>query len=157
MLSPPETATGGVTSVSADSPLLVTTPTTTPHISLGIVPVAFGGTGLSLPGAAGSLLRSDGSAWTSEPLSAPDIPPGSAFYIRTATGPQPATNFNIGGIGTADVFNAATQFNLGGNRILSTAGTNNLFAGVGARDGHHDRHRECLLRAAGGAGQQRRQ
>ena len=134
MLSPPETA-NGVTSVTADSPLLVATPTTTPHISLGTVPVALGGTGLTTPGAAGSLLRSDGSAWTSAPLSAPDIPPGSAFYIRNATSPQPATSFNIGGIGTADVFNAALQFNLGGNRILSTAGTNNLFAGIGAGAG----------------------
>ncbi len=135
VLSATETTTGGVTSVSADSPLLVATPTTTPHISLGIVPVALGGTGLSAPGAAGSLLRSDGSAWTSAPLSAPDIPPGSAFYIRNAISLQPATNFNIGGTGTADVFNAALQFNLGGNRILSTAGTNNLFAGIGAGAG----------------------
>ena len=67
------------------------TPTTTPHISLGTVPVALGGTGLTTSGAAGSLLRSDGSAWTSAPLSAPDIPPGSAFYIRNAISPQPAT------------------------------------------------------------------
>lgn len=135
VLSPTETENGGVTSVTADSPLLVATPTTTPHISLGIVPVALGGTGLSASGAAGSLLRSDGSAWTSAPLSAPDIPAGSAFYIRNAIGLQPATNFNIGGSGTADVFNATMQFNLGGNRILSTAGTNNLFAGIGAGTG----------------------
>ncbi len=133
MLSAPETA-NGVTSVTADSPLLVTTPNTTPRISLGTVPVALGGTGLTTPGAAGSLLRSDGSAWTSEPLSAPDIPPGSAFYIRNAASPQPAS-FNIAGIGTADIFNAATQFSLGGNRILSIAGTNNLFAGIGAGAG----------------------
>lgn len=133
MLSPPETATG-VTSVTADSPLLVATPTTTPRISLGTVPAALGGTGLTTPGAAGSLLRSDGSAWTSAPLSAPDIPPGSAFYIRNAIGPQPAS-FNIAGIGTAEIFNAATQFSLGGNGILSAAGTNNLFAGFGAGAG----------------------
>lgn len=134
MVSPAEPADTGVTSVSADSPLLVATPTTTPRISLGTVPVALGGTGLTAPGTAGSLLRSDGSAWTSAPLSARDIPPGSAFYIRNATTPQPAS-FTIAGIGTADVFNAALQFNLGGNRILSTAGTDNLFAGVGAGAG----------------------
>jgi hypothetical protein len=132
VLSPTETADGGVTSVTASSPLLVAASTTTPHISLGIVPVALGGTGLTVPGAAGSLLRSDGSAWTSAPLSAPDLPAGSAFYIRNGTIPQPATSFNIGGTGTADVFNAATQFNLGGNRILSTGGTSSLFAGVDA-------------------------
>jgi hypothetical protein len=133
VLSSPETA-NGVTSVTADSPLLVTNPTTTPRISLGTVPVALGGTGLTTPGAAGSLLRSDGSAWTSAPLSAPDIPPGSAFYIRNDTSPQPAS-FNIAGIGAADMFNAATQFSLGGNRVLSAAGTNNLFAGFGAGAG----------------------
>jgi hypothetical protein len=135
VLAATETTNGGVTSVTADSPLLVASPTTTPHISLGIVPVALGGTGLSASGAAGSLLRSDGSAWTSAPLSAPDIPPGSAFYIQNATSPQLAANFNIGGTGAANIFNAVTQFNLGGNRILSTAGTNNLFAGVGAGAG----------------------
>jgi hypothetical protein len=133
MLAPPETA-NGVTSVTADSPLLVANPDTTPHFSLGIVPPGLGGTGLSASGPAGSLLRSDGSAWTSAPLSAPDIPPGSAFYIRNATSPQPAS-FNVAGIGTADILNAATQFSLGGNRILSTAGTNNLFAGLGAGAG----------------------
>jgi hypothetical protein len=135
VLAAPETTTGGVTSVSADSPLLVANGTTTPHISLGIVPVALGGTGLNASGAAGSLLRSDGSAWTSAPLSAPDVPAGSAFYIHNAPGLQPAANFNIGGTGTATIFNAATQFNLGGQRILGTAGTNNLFAGIGAGAG----------------------
>jgi hypothetical protein len=135
VLSSDGTPDGGVTSVTADSPLLVADPTTTPHISLGIVPIALGGTGLSASGGAGSFLRSDGSAWTSAPLSAPDVPPGSAFYIRNATSLQPATSFNIGGTGTADIFNAVMQFNLGGNRILGTAGTNNLFAGIGAGAG----------------------
>src|SRR5262249_29214648 len=52
---------GGVTSVSARAPLSVTNPTTTPNISLGVVPAANGGTGLSSAGASGSFLRSDGS------------------------------------------------------------------------------------------------
>src|SRR5262249_50937887 len=33
---------------------------------------------------------------------------------------------------TANILNAATQYNLGGQRILSNAGTSNLFAGVNA-------------------------
>ncbi len=123
---------GTVTEVSANGPITVTNPTTTPNISLGIVPTAKGGTGLSSPGAAGQFLRSDGSAWTTSPLLAPDIPAGSAHYIQNTASQQPATNFNIGGTGMANVFNAATQFNLGGNRILSNAGTNNLFTGVEA-------------------------
>ena len=123
---------GGITEVSAAGPLSVTNPTTTPNISLGIVPAIKGGTGLSSSGSAGSFLRSDGSAWTSTPLTAPDVPPGSDHYIQNATSPQAATNFNISGTGTANILNAATQFNLGNNRILSNSGTFNLFAGVGA-------------------------
>jgi hypothetical protein len=123
---------GTVTSVSVNGPLSVTNPSTTPNISLGIVPATNGGTGLTSTGASGSFLRSNGSAWTSAPLSAPDIPPGSAHYIQNGTSQQSATNFNINGNGTANIFNAATQFNLAGNRILSNVGTRNLFAGVGA-------------------------
>lgn len=39
---------------------------------------------------------------------------------------------NIGGAFTVNIVNAATQYNIGGNRILSVAGEQNLFAGVGA-------------------------
>ena len=123
---------GTVTSVSADGPLTVTNPTTTPNISLGIIPATKGGTGLSSAGASGSFLRSDGSAWTSGPLTAPDIPAGSGHYIQNSTSQQAATNFNIGGTGTANILDAATQFNIGGTRILSNAGVGNLFAGEGA-------------------------
>lgn len=42
---------------------------------------------------------------------------------------QQIANFNINGTGTAGVLNAATQFNLNGNRILSKPGLNNLFVG----------------------------
>ena len=123
---------GTVTSVSANGPISVTNPTTTPNISLGVVPAINGGTGLSAPGAAGNFLRSDGGAWASTPLTAPDIPPGRAHYIQNSTSQQSATDFNIGGTGTANILNAATQFNLGGNRVLTNAGTNNVFVGVGA-------------------------
>ena len=123
---------GTVTSVSADGPLSVTNATTTPNISLGIVPAAKGGTGLSSPGASGQFLRSNGGAWTSALLSAPDIPAGSAHYIQNSTSQQAATDFNIGGTGAANILNAATQYNLGGSRILGNAGTNNLFAGTDA-------------------------
>ena len=127
-----ERGAGTLTGVSADAPLSVTNPTTAPHISLGVVPADKGGTGLSASGAAGNFLRSDGNAWTSGPLLAPDIPPGSEHYIQNSSNPQAATNFNIGGTGTADILNAATQFNLGGSRVLSQPRTNNLFAGNGA-------------------------
>jgi uncharacterized delta-60 repeat protein len=53
-------------------------------------------------------------------------------FIQNTTSQQSATNFNIGGTGTASILNATTQFNLGGSRILSNPGTTNLFAGVNA-------------------------
>jgi hypothetical protein len=68
--------------------------------------------------------------------------PGSANYIQNTSGAQTA-NFNISGNGTAggtlsgNVVSAATQFNLGANRVLSVSGDSNFpfgntFAGVGA-------------------------
>ncbi len=64
---------------------------------------------------------------------------GSTNYIQNTTTPQAASNFNISGDGTAggtlsgNVVNAATQFNLDGNRVLAVSGIgSNIFAGVGA-------------------------
>lgn len=56
---------------------------------------------------------------------------GSSNYVQNTTIAQPATNFNISGTGTAATFNATTQYNLSGNRILSTLGISNLFVGTG--------------------------
>src|SRR5947209_16097521 len=59
--------------------------------------------------------------------------PGSSNYIQNAASPQAATNFNISGNGTAagtlsgNILNATTQYNLNGSRILSNAGSENLF------------------------------
>jgi hypothetical protein len=76
----------------------------------------------------GQIASVNGSAVTGTiPLaSLPDL---GATYIKNATAQQGASNFNISGTGTADILNAVTQFNLGGNRILSNAGSDNLFAG----------------------------
>jgi hypothetical protein len=122
----------GITSIAANSPLSVSDPTTTPTISLGIVPASLGGTGLATPGTAGNLLRSNGSTWTSAPLLASDLPGGSGDYVQNGTTLQPASNFHISGTGKGDVFDAATQFNLGGSRMIGNAGSNNVFAGIGA-------------------------
>src|SRR5215467_13599144 len=56
---------GSVISVSANTPLSVTNPTTAPNISLGIVPPVNGGTGLNSAGFSGNFLRSLGGTWTS--------------------------------------------------------------------------------------------
>lgn len=55
---------------------------------------------------------------------------GSGFYIQNTTSQQTA-NFNVSGTGTANIFNAGTQFNLNNSRILSSPGTNNTFVGIG--------------------------
>ncbi|MDH3530152.1 MAG: tail fiber domain-containing protein, partial [Acidobacteriota bacterium] len=54
---------------------------------------------------------------------------GSSFYIQNGTGQQTSADFNIDGNGEANIFNAATQYNLNGNRMLSSPGTQNLFIG----------------------------
>jgi len=60
------------------------------------------------------------------------LPAGSASYIQNSTSQQASSNFNISGTGTANIVNATTQFNFSGQRVLSAAGTNNLFAGISA-------------------------
>ena len=53
---------------------------------------------------------------------------GSANYVQNATTEQTSTDFNISGGGTANIFNARTQFNIGGSRVFIASG-NNLSAG----------------------------
>lgn len=104
----------------------------------GVVGTANGGTGLSSPGLAGRFLRSDGTNWQSQPLLATDLPSGSTSYIQNSTTQQGSSNFNISGNGTAggtltgNAVNSVTQYNIGGNRVLSSPGLSNLFAGVTA-------------------------
>src|SRR5262249_24486794 len=60
---------------------------------------------------------------------------GSSGYIQNTVARQSSSNFNISGNGTAggslsaNIVTAATQYNLGGNRILSGQG-DNLFVGT---------------------------
>jgi len=62
--------------------------------------------------------------------------PNSTNYVQNRTTPQTSTNFNITGSGTvggtltADIVSAATQFNMGNNRVLAKVGQNNLFLGT---------------------------
>lgn len=58
--------------------------------------------------------------------------PGSSNYIQNTNSTQAGVNFTIGGAGSANILNAATQFNLGGTRIMSRPGTNNMFVGTNA-------------------------
>jgi hypothetical protein len=66
------------------------------------------------------------------------IPLDSSGYIQNTATPQPISNFNISGDGTAGgtlraaFVSATTQFSLNGGHILSSPGTDNVFAGSGA-------------------------
>jgi hypothetical protein len=57
---------------------------------------------------------------------------GAGNAILNQTTQQAGANFNIGGTGIANSFNAATQYEIGGSRVLNIAGTENLFVGLGA-------------------------
>ncbi len=68
---------------------------------------------------------------TTDPRLSDSRPPtaGSTSYIQNSATQQAASNFNISGTGTANIFSAATQYNIGSNRILIANGTN-VFAGI---------------------------
>lgn len=88
----------------------------------GIVGMSNGGTGLSAAGSAGNYLRSDGTAWTSSPLQASDLPAGSSSYIQNGSVPQTSASFNVDGNGT-----------IGGTLAVSQTAT--LNGGVQFADG----------------------
>jgi hypothetical protein len=79
----------------------------------------------------------------------------AAGFIRNSTSAQPSSDFNISGSGTAggslsaSVVNATIQFNIGGNRVLSSAGDGNLFAGVNAGPANTGTHNAFFGRNAG--------
>jgi len=68
------------------------------NASSGTLSVPRGGTGMTSSGAVGNFLRSNGTNWTSSPLTANDIPGGSANYLQNTTSEQVA-NFDIFGNG----------------------------------------------------------
>lgn len=55
--------------------------------------------------------------------------PNSPNYIQNTQSPQAASNFNISGTGKAGIIDVVTQYNIGGARILSAGGSENIFAG----------------------------
>lgn len=56
---------------------------------------------------------------------------GATTFIQNGT-TQQTGGFNLNGTGTANVLNAASQFNINGSRILSAGGADNIFAGFQA-------------------------
>jgi hypothetical protein len=58
--------------------------------------------------------------------------PNSLSYIQSDPASQQSGGFNISGTGKANILDATTQYNIGGQRALSVAGDFNVFAGLGA-------------------------
>ena len=77
------------------------------------------------------------------------VPAGSASYIQNTNSPQAGSNFNISGTGSANSFDAETQYDIGGNRVLSVAGTDNTFAGVNAGKANTGSQNSFFGRGAG--------
>jgi hypothetical protein len=145
---------GTITSVSAGAGL--SGGGTSGSISLGIVPggvsvielasnavtaakIAAGQVVKSLNGLTDAVTLVAGSNITITPAGKTlTIAAANSNAILNQTALQAGANFNIGGNGavggtlTGNIVNAATQFNLNGQRVLSVAGTDNLFVGRGA-------------------------
>lgn len=56
--------------------------------------------------------------------------PGSPNYIQNSLAAQASSNFNVSGVGKAATFDAGTQYNLGGSRILGAFGFQNTVVGL---------------------------
>ena len=70
---------------------------------------------------------------------------------RPADSVQVPGAFNVNGTFGANIVSATTQFNIGGNRVLSNAGTENLFAGIGAGSANTGQRNAFFGHQAGGA------
>lgn len=79
-----------ISNVTATSPLSATGTLNRDIALTGVVAAANGGTGLSSPGAAGNVLTSNGTAWTSAPNTAtPSGPAGGILGYTGSTYPNP--------------------------------------------------------------------
>ncbi len=88
----------------------------------------------------------DGNLTVTGTLAA-NLPGGSGNYIQNGTNQQAGSDFNISGNGTAgntlsgNIVNTTTQYNIGGNRVLSAPGSNifaGFFAGGANTTGSHN-------------------
>jgi hypothetical protein len=82
--------------------------------------------------------------------------PGSTSYVQNGTSPQASASFNVSGDGTAggtlsaSVVDAALRFDIGGTRVLGTAGSSNLFVGTAAGAANTSGGKNTFVGAAAG-------
>jgi len=88
------------------------------------------------------------NAATADSVPASGVAAGSGNYIQNSTSPQSASNFNITGTGSATVINATSQFDMNGERLLSTSGVNNLFLGFNAGIANTTGNRNVIIGTA---------
>ncbi len=97
----------------------------------------------------GHITSVNGSAVTGT-IPVASVPSGSGNYIQNQNAsPQAGSDFIISGTGSADTFNATTQYNIGLNRVLSIPGTDNLFVGNGAGNSNSGTQNTFVGRSAG--------
>ena len=60
------------------------------------------------------------------------IKTNTTAFIRNQTTQLESAGFNISGTGKANVFDAASHYNIAGNQVLSLSGLTNIFVGVSA-------------------------
>ena len=80
---------GTVTNVTGTSPVTVTSPTTTPNISLNTIPTTLGGTGLTTVGTNGQVLTSNGTSLTYTTLATPVTSVSATSPLASSGGTTP--------------------------------------------------------------------
>ena len=85
---------GTVTNVTGTSPISVTSPTTTPNISLGTVPTTLGGTGLTTVGTNGQVLSSNGTTLQYVTLPTPVTSVSATSPLASSGGATPTISIS---------------------------------------------------------------
>lgn len=125
---------GTITGVTAGTGL--TGGGTSGNVTVGLAPGGVGTTQLADASVTDAKIVGVAGSKVSGAIPVASVPAGSGNYVQNGTTTQASSNFNISGTGTAGIFNAATQYNIGGDRILSKPGSTNLFAGEDAGSAH---------------------
>lgn len=129
---------GTVTNVTGTSPVTVTSPTTTPNISLGTIPTTLGGTGLTTVGTNGQVLSSNGTSLQYVTLPTPVTSVAATSPLASSGGATPTISI-ASSTGTGAVVLASFPI------VTGLISDNSLFTRSVANDTY------VITSAAGGA------